>query len=370
MMDFEEFKEQVITEIKDYLPAEYENATVELHEVYKNNDVKLDSLTIHREDSNISPNIYLNSFFEDYQNGRQMEDILDTIAKLNVEHSQVKHFDVSQIMDFEQIKVKIVPRLVNAENNVERLTGKPFTEMEDLAIMYSVELSRNEEGVTSITVSNEMLREWGITESELHNLAMENFIESGNPVLTDMRTVMVEMMAKDMMQMGMNLEDAKEYVATMMPEDAAPMYVVTNDMKVNGANVILNQKFMDGVADKLGGDFFVLPSSVHECICIPKDEGMSYHEFESMVQDVNATKVAPEERLSGHVYEYDAKAHELMRSDKAEERKAERAQAGREEKGNERVSVKAKLTEKKQEIAKQTKDLTPSNNRKQSIALA
>ncbi len=369
-MNYEEFKQQIVDEIKDYLPADFQSAKLELHEVTKNNDVKLDGLTIHREDSNISPSIYLNSFFEEYQNGRPMEDILDSIAAINVEHSQMKHFDVSMVTDLDKVKDKIMPRLVNAEDNEERLTGKPFVQMEDLAVMYSVELSKGEDGVASIAVSDQLLSAWGITPEELHDVAMENFSKVGNPVLTDMRSVMVEMMSKEMLQMGMSKEDAVSYVEAMIPEDAMPMYVVTNDNKVNGANVILDQNFMDQVADTLGGDFFVLPSSIHECICIPKQEGMSYHEFENMVQDVNATQVAPEERLSGHVYEYDAKEHELMRSDKAEERRAERSQESKDEKKHERVSIKDKLSEKKQEVAKQAKEHKPTHDRKQSMALA
>ena len=73
-----------------------------------------------------------------------------------------------------------------------------------------------------------------------------------------------------------------------------------------------------------------------------------------MVQEVNATQVAPDEVLSDHVYEYDAKEHELFRSDKAEERQerkeAEKLNAvdrGKEEKPKEKESLKQKLPEMK-----------------------
>ena len=62
------------------------------------------------------------------------------------------------------------------------------------------------------------------------------------------------------------------------------------------------------------------------------------------------TQVAPGERLSDHVYEYDAKEHELFRSDRAEER----AKQKEEKRDNryERVSVKEKLAEKKDAVIK------------------
>ena len=61
----------------------------------------------------------------------------------------------------------------------------------------------------------------------------------------------------------------------------------------------------------MGGDYFVLPSSVHEVLIMPKSEDMDPKELRNMVQDVNATQVAEGEILSDQVYEYDAKTHKL-----------------------------------------------------------
>lgn len=88
---------------------------------------------------------------------------------------------------------------------------------------------------------------------------------------------------------------------------------------INEEAAILNDDIRQEIADKVG-DFYVLPSSVHETLIIPKDAGMELRDLEQMVQEVNQTQVAPQERLSDHVYEYDAKEHELFRSDRAEER--------------------------------------------------
>ena len=65
------------------------------------------------------------------------------------------------------------------------------------------------------------------------------------------------------------------------------------------------------IAEKVGGDYFVLPSSVHEVLIMPKSEDMDPKELRNMVQDVNATQVAEGEILSDQVYGYDAKTHKL-----------------------------------------------------------
>ena len=61
----------------------------------------------------------------------------------------------------------------------------------------------------------------------------------------------------------------------------------------------------------MGGDFYILPSSTHEVLIVPKDEMVDLKELEKMVQSVNQEMVAAEEFLSDHVYEYDAQSHEL-----------------------------------------------------------
>ena len=77
---------------------------------------------------------------------------------------------------------------------------------------------------------------------------------------------------------------------------------------------------------------------------------MEFKELEQMVQEVNQTQVAPGERLSDHVYEYDAKEHELFRSDRAEERAKQKEE--KRDNRHERVSVKEKLAEKKDAVIK------------------
>ena len=79
-MNYEEFKQEVADRIKEFLPEKYENADVSIQTVVKNNDQKLDGLMVKLEDSNIAPNIYLNQFYEQHEDGRPMDDILAAIA--------------------------------------------------------------------------------------------------------------------------------------------------------------------------------------------------------------------------------------------------------------------------------------------------
>lgn len=147
-----------------------------------------------------------------------------------------------------------------------------------------------------------------------------------------------------------------------MPDIPDTMFVLTNDTKVNGAAAILNDDIRQEIAEKVG-DFYMLPSLIHETLIIPKDAGMEFKELEQMVQEVNQKQVAPGERLSDHVYEYDAKEHELFRSDRAEERAKQKEE--KRDNRHERVSVKEKLAEKKDAVIKMNAGKEPFCTRKE-----
>ena len=135
-MNFDEFKQAIVDNIKDYLPAKFEESDVEVRQVLKNNDTVLDGLTIQDPDTNVAPTIYLNQFFEEYQNGRDLNDIIGDIADVYIANTVDKQMDVSIVTDFEKAKGNILPRLVNAEENQELLAQRPHMIMDDLAVTY------------------------------------------------------------------------------------------------------------------------------------------------------------------------------------------------------------------------------------------
>ena len=97
------------------------------------------------------------------------------------------------------------------------------------------------------------------------------------------------------------------------------MYILSNSSRLYGASALLDVKVMSDIAERFG-EFYILPSSVHETIIIPEHDGMEISELEAMVRDVNSTQVAEDEQLSDHVYTYDPVSHEIFRADKENER--------------------------------------------------
>ena len=84
-------------------------------------------------------------------------------------------------------------------------------------------------------------------------------------------------------------------------------YVVLSRDSVYGAAAMLDKGLMEEISGMMGGDFYILPSSVHECIVAEIQDDSDYLPYlRQIVYDINRSEVAPEERLTDSVYLYDA----------------------------------------------------------------
>ena len=293
---FEEFTNVVVEKIKEYLPESFANASVELQTVIKNNNLKLTGLMIRAEDSNIAPTIYLESFFEKYKSGEDIKDVLEDIADIRVNNELKEKFDVDLINDFDKAGKRIVPHLIGNEWNKELLKLRPHKFIEDLAITYHILLDNVSNGTASIAVTNELMENWGVDVDELHSTAISNMKRLVPSTFQSMTSILGEMMGAD----------SDELVTSIVPEDEV-MFVLSNKNKMFGSAALLDEETMEIVIKKLGKSFYIIMSSVHECIIVVATEDMDVAILKEMVRDVNASTVSLEERLSNNVYIYTKK---------------------------------------------------------------
>ena len=287
-MNFEEFKEAIVSDIKKYMPDSYSEAEVIIRNVDKNNGTKLTGLVIQKKNQSTVPTIYLEQSFNAYQSGVELEEILTQISKIR-EKYEIEEVDPSDITDFEKVKGCIVPRLVNAEMNAEQLQQKPHVLVEDLAVIFAIMLGNSPyDEQMSVQVDNHLADTWGKSTEELYELAVSNLEADNSGRLSTMAEIL---------KRTMPAEEVDFFAADL------PMYVITTESGIYGANLLLNKKFMDNVISQLGSDFVILPSSVHECILITgSEQEISF--LKQMVSEVNGSEVSPEEVLSNNVYRY------------------------------------------------------------------
>ena len=130
--------------------------------------------------------------------------------------------------------------------------------------------------------------------------------------------------------------------------EAPEVYVATNPQKFMGASVMNYPGFMEQASEQLGGDFFILPSSVHELLFLPAGNDVDLDHLKGMVREVNDSQVEPKDRLSYQVYYYSKEEKTIELADKAVQRKLEKEKKAPEKEG----SVLSKLENRKKEVAK------------------
>lgn len=338
-MDYKEFKESFKNDIKAALGDKGMDVTVEENRTEKLNQA-YDAVSIKPEGSRIGVNLNMESAYKAYEDGTPFDEVVAKAAESAASALEnVPDLDIDSLTDYSVMKEKLSMEVVSADRNEEMLKNVPHKQMEDMAVVYRLVLDENNSGNGTILVTDKMMEQFGVTPEQLHEDAMKNSPEIRPSEIKGMSEILGEMMGTDAIPM---IDPADEQ-----------MFVATVPDKNRGAGVIAYPDFMEDAAVKLEGDFYVIPSSVHEVILVKDDGRMTAKDLEAMVKDVNATQVAPEDRLTDHVYHYDSKEHLFELADKYEQRQAENdIEKDTDERTDGKDSVLGDLKAKKEEAAK------------------
>ena len=276
------------------------NIGVEVRDVSKNNGQLIVGLTIKEEEVNAAPTSYVEDFYERYRFGDSMNDLCDEIIDIYHSSKLEKDVDISVVTDFEKAKNDIRFKLVNATCNSDLLAEVPHRIVfENLALIYYVTVEQRIIGRGTVTIRNEIMKNWHTNEQELFDLAMFNTPRLDRGCVRSISTVLMEMMEE-----RLDRDNSSELFDLAVGADDVPMYVCSNESKVFGAAVVLYDGLLRDFGKKLGTSYYILPSSVHEMLFIPAREDMDVSELSKMVREVNATAVATQDYLSDAVYFY------------------------------------------------------------------
>lgn len=305
MMNFELYKEVVKEKILEYLPEEYHNAEVSVREVPKVNRT-LTGLTVAMpEKTNITPTIYLENKYEEYQSTGDLEQSLCDIADA-VKEGMNRVPEKVPDMNLDTIRENVILVLINATQNEEMLKNVPNRSFQDLSVIYRWVVSNDEHGMGTVIITDDIAKQVGMNEEELFRCAVENTKRICPPKICSMNEILGQLMVEE----GMS-QDMLETMG-MLPENnpKESMWIITNQSGINGAASMLYEDNLHKLAENVGTDLYVLPSSIHEVIAVSVEMGRP-EELAQLVHEVNCNAVELGERLSNNVYHYDKDLRKL-----------------------------------------------------------
>lgn len=189
----------------------------------------------------------------------------------------------SECIELKNAKSRITLKLVNADRYANSLENRVFQRIADLAVVYDIALPQEGSNFASIVISNQILQHWGMSLEDLHRTALENTRR-----IYPLKTGSLESILTG------NEEEEDDFRSGML--------VASNEQNYHGAAVLLYPETDSIIRGKIG-DYYILPSSIHEIIAIPQ-RGANEASLESMVKSINKSEVELEDQLSDHVYEY------------------------------------------------------------------
>ncbi len=155
----------------------------------------------------------------------------------------------------------------------------------DMTLVYYLKMGLTDEEFLMMDIKYETAKKWGIDFASLREIAMKNTFENNEP---------------EIIRLG-------ELLALYIDEDIdmdKQMYVITNKSRNFGATSLIYPGLLENIYERIGGDYYILPSSIHECIALRAGDDLKTEMLRALVRNINCTEVKPDQVLSDSVYIY------------------------------------------------------------------
>lgn len=244
----------------------------------------------------VSPILYLDGMYDEFVRTGDLQTTLQMAAECMNKEAERMATNFPETKDFykDLEKDKVIFQLINTEKNKDMLEKLPHRDFLNLSVIYRLILGAEEEDVMASCVINfEMAKALEMEENDLFSLAIETSKRLLPPVICTLKEALIEGMPQE--QAELIMQDAEE----------PPVWVLSNKEGIFGASSMLYaEDILYDLAESMGSDLYILPSSMHEVLAVPailgNPEGLA-----RMVRTVNAEEVYACDQLSDSVYYYD-----------------------------------------------------------------
>lgn len=273
-MTKQEFTEEIVNGLK----TEVDVIETGVKTLTKNNNTKIDCVSLRTTASGkYTAVVNVDDLYDDFTSGTDISTIVESLIRQCNEQMPKSNFNIN---NYANVRPNLFVTLVNAElnENEKDALADPFLDL--LKIVKIIVPSGKNSGL--VTVKKSMLDVWGVTATEVFMDA----ISAKHPYAVPVNDTVSNMIGTD---------------------DDAPFEFVTNEMKSFGAAVILynDKEVLKKLAKKYDDDLVIIPSSVHEVLVLPYDDGSILDYLKGTIKHVNDNFVEKADILSYSAYKYD-----------------------------------------------------------------
>lgn len=195
--------------------------------------------------------------------------------------------------------------LINTAENKDILDVCPHRDMYDMSIVYRLVLEKNDILRATVLVTNDMAHSLGLTEAQLYAYGIAHTANA-----LQLQIVSLTDAVDDLMKQSEDEELKKAREEESKYSEEHPMWVSSTPYNHFGASILMCDSKLSSLADCIGTNLYIIPSSIDECIMIPAINDLSAAELAEMLHMVNDT-LDDGMILSDNIYYYDNQKHEL-----------------------------------------------------------
>ncbi len=293
-MSYPEFRELIFEALKEMIP---EDITVKPVSAEKTNSFVRYGIMFERTGVNYVPTVYLEPFYRSYQKGYSIEYLAKELYDCYLEEIGPAPDLLHVLNQFDSAREHIFAKMIHIEENKRLLAETPHRTFLDFAIVPYYEVDEEQCYKGSVLLNEIYLSCWEMDADALLDWAIQNTKDTKGVLICPMGEVIDGFLPLDD-------EEIWEY---SMNE----LYVLTNQERYFGAVLVYFPEVLEAVRQKLKGDYYLLPSSVHEWIAVSASQVTEKELLFDMVKNVNETEVLEEEVLSNNIYYYSASLQKI-----------------------------------------------------------
>ena len=290
MLDLLRFKKEFVSLCRDELSESGPgDMVIEERKVNKAQRGMLNGMPFRKEGLNCAPTLYVEDFYKAYKAGSSIPDLSHQAVETVVRSLGMANMLSAESFERLADPVNYRVRLLYKNRNKEYLKDKPALEV-GCGLAFIAEIDGGEYGAV---FTDALLKETGMSKDELFDKAMESTMRKYPAVLHDL--------ADSVCSRPEDCDNLLEGPAVRAPAGTGPGFVLTNSSFYWGAGVLFYPGVIDRIHELLDGDFYVLPSSVHELI-IMADEDQDPQQLTDLVRSANRSVVKDSEILADDLF--------------------------------------------------------------------
>lgn len=256
-MDINILTEDVKNRILDYLPDEFADAKVRMDLISKPEGVK-HGITVLKPGDILAPTVYVEDYYNDSMSIGELIQQMAEVIEDNYVHDQSKVMDAVgfDISDYNSAKDKLFPIMLNKDINADYLKDYNYKTVNDIAIIAAVNIPDfcGHSGIARVTKL--MQDTWNVDTDQLISDAISN--------MTIDKCILRDVTARIMKVPEVNVIEFDSI-------NNQALYEFTNIDDKFGANAILSIAAQDKLCGLFPEGYFIIPSSVSECLIISKE---------------------------------------------------------------------------------------------------